>query len=71
MAGVAKWLRLRIVVPAFVGSTPTIRPICLFFAVFEFVKDWKEFYSKVLAVCILMSVLRETDRLLFWESWLV
>lgn len=27
MAGVAKWLRPRIVVPVFVGSSPIIRPI--------------------------------------------
>lgn len=29
MAGVAKWLRHRVVVPAFVGSIPIARPILL------------------------------------------
>ena len=34
VAGVAKWLRPRIVVPVFVGSSPIIRPIFTLLSLF-------------------------------------
>ena len=48
MAGVAKWLRQRVVVPPFAGSSPVIRPIKIInLQNLEKLKSLKQFYVTI------------------------